>query len=455
MTAQDVDVDALIRGRGSRRRWLALAGAAGIVAAAVIALLAVQSRESDAVVEPQSAAATTGQLTTTVDLSGSAAAAQTSNLTFGLAGKVAAVQVETGDEVSAGQALARFDAAQLELAVREAELNLDLQLAELAELPSGGRSAVEAAADRAAARQTIANAETRAATAEASLGELLDGPTAGEVAAAARALAVQEIALIEAQQGLADLEAGPTAEQVAGAELAVARVAADLLQSAEALAEASGQLGLGVSLASLIAGDSSAPGEVVVALLLADPGDVLVLQGAETLTAAQFEVARNALEQAELALEELLAGPGAADLAIARREVELIEAAVAEAREADAEISAWWLAMQGFASFEDGDVGTDVELAVARAELALEQSRADLEGATLVAPFDGVIEAVDVAAGDVVGANTVAFVLTDRARIVVELTVTEGELLDLVPGRWGSPRSIRSTGSSTRCGSRP
>ena len=55
----------------------------------------------------------------------------------------------------------------------------------------------------------------------------------------------------------------------------------------------------------------------------------------------------------------------------------------------------------------------------------------------MIAPFDGVIESVEVAAGDVVGANTVAFVFTDRERIVVELTVTETDLLDLAPGQVG------------------
>ena len=450
-----------------------LAGALGIVAAAAIAFLAVQSGESDVVIAPQSADATTGQLTTTVDLFGSAAAEQTSNLMFGLAGEVIAVEVGAGDEVTAGRVLARLDSAQLELAVREAELNLELQQAELAELPSGGRTAAEAAADCAAARQTIANAETRVANSLNDLDVLLDGPTAGEVAAAGRDLGVGEIALIEAQEALADLEAGPTAEQIATAELAVSRAEPDLLQSAEVLAEASDQLSLGVSLASVIAGDSSAPGDVVVALLLADPGDVLVLEGAETAAAAQFEVARISLAQANAALEELLAGASSADLAIARGEVELAEADLSEARETDAAIGAWRLVSQGFASFEDGDLGTDLqlarlelaaeeaalvraeadlgellggasgsdvaaaELAIARAELVLEQARADLEAAALVAPFDGVIESVEVAAGDVVGANTVAFVLTDRERIVVELTVTETDLLDLAPGQVG------------------
>ena len=65
------------------------------------------------------------------------------------------------------------------------------------------------------------------------------------------------------------------------------------------------------------------------------------------------------------------------------------------------------------------------------------QARADLEAATLVAPFYGVIESVEVAVGDVIGANTATFVLTDRERILIELTVTETDLLDLEPGQVG------------------
>ena len=263
MRAQDIDVDALIGRQRSHKLWFILAGALGVVGVAVSAFMLVQSGETDIVVEPQPVEASTGQLTTTVDLSGSAAAAQTSSLTFGLAGEVGAIDVEAGAEVSAGQVLARFDTTQLELAVREAELNLELQLTELAELPSNGRTAAEAAADQAAARLTAANADIRIADAQARVDGLNAGPTEAEIAANARDLAAQKIALLEAQDALADLEAGPTAEQIATAELAIARAEVDLLQSAEALAEASGQLGLGVSLASILSGDSSAPAEVV------------------------------------------------------------------------------------------------------------------------------------------------------------------------------------------------
>ena len=254
MSAQDIDVDALIRGQRSFRRWFVLAGVIGIVAAAAVTFVLLRSGDTDVVVEPQNAAATTGQLTTTIDLSGSAAAAQTSDLSFGLTGEVVAVEVSAGDEVTAGQVLARFDTAQLELTLREAELNLALQVAELEELPSGGRSAAAVAADSAAARQTIANAQTRVAEAQADLDSLLAGPSEGDVAAVARDLAAREIALLEARETFAGLEAGPTDQQIATVELTVARTEADVLQSAEALADASGQLGLGVSLASLIRG---------------------------------------------------------------------------------------------------------------------------------------------------------------------------------------------------------
>ena len=138
--------------------------------------------------------------------------------------------------------------------------------------------------------------------------------------------------MIEAGDALALLEDGPTAEQLAASDVAIARAEADLLQSAESLAEATGQLGIATTLAGIVAGDVAAPGEVVLALLLEDPGDQLVAAAGETLAAAQFEVARQALEQAIIVREDLLAGATASGPALARQELALAEAQLPESR---------------------------------------------------------------------------------------------------------------------------
>ena len=78
MSTQDVDIDALLRGGRRPRRWIALLLIAAIAAIAVLAWYFTQSEEVVEVSEPETTRAFLGRLTSSVELSGSAAAAQTS-----------------------------------------------------------------------------------------------------------------------------------------------------------------------------------------------------------------------------------------------------------------------------------------------------------------------------------------------------------------------------------------
>ena len=71
------------------------------------------------------------------------------------------------------------------------------------------------------------------------------------------------------------------------------------------------------------------------------------------------------------------------------------------------------------------------------AEISLEEARAALANLTVVAPFDGVAEAVNVHPGDRVTPNAVAFSLSTPDRILIDLTVTEADLLALEVGQAG------------------
>ena len=89
--------------------------------------------------------------------------------------------------------------------------------------------------------------------------------------------------------------------------------------------------------------------------------------------------------------------------------------------------------------FAGADV-TQVELeqlGVRLAALTVAEATEQLDELVLRAPFEGVVEAINVEVGDLVSAGAVAFVVTDLDRIVVELTVTEGDLFDLEPGQVG------------------
>ena len=150
----DVDIDVLIRGRSSRRRWLLPGAAAVLVAAAAAGYVLLGSEESDVVVEPQRAEAVTGQLSSTVDLSGSAAAERSADLSFDSAGVVASVEVESGDAVQAGDALATLDDEDAQRRVETAEVQL-----RLAQLRLDALLADPEASEIASARQSIESAE--------------------------------------------------------------------------------------------------------------------------------------------------------------------------------------------------------------------------------------------------------------------------------------------------------
>jgi len=77
-------------------------------------------------IEQQLLEVTRGDLVLTVSADGNLSLPQHQKLTFGIAGTVAKVNVEEGDRVTEGQVLASLDTASLELALRTAEIDLEM-----------------------------------------------------------------------------------------------------------------------------------------------------------------------------------------------------------------------------------------------------------------------------------------------------------------------------------------
>ncbi|MCC6190275.1 MAG: efflux RND transporter periplasmic adaptor subunit [Anaerolineales bacterium] len=105
----------------------------------------------------------------------------------------------------------------------------------------------------------------------------------------------------------------------------------------------------------------------------------------------QSAAAQAAVEQAEAALERLRAGPGQEDLEIAR-------------------------------------------LQISQAEAGLEIARHDLERAAIVAPFDGVVAAVNLRLGEPATDALPAVVLSDVSRFYLEVLVDEVDVASVRPG---------------------
>lgn len=77
-------------------------------------------------IERQLVEVTRGDLVLTVSADGNLSLPRHQKLTFGIAGTVAKVNVEEGDRVTEGQVLASLDTTSLELAIRTAEIDLEV-----------------------------------------------------------------------------------------------------------------------------------------------------------------------------------------------------------------------------------------------------------------------------------------------------------------------------------------
>ncbi len=229
----------------------------------VLAWYFTRGEEEVAVFEPQRVTATTGQLTTTIELSGSAQAARTSQLSFAAGGEVGAIEVRVGDQVAAGELLARLDAsaARRQLESTQIQLRLaQLRLEDLLEKPAASsiaaseralataeasllsaRTALDEIGDPpdegavASAEQAVANAQTQVSNAAQALVELTDEASASVVARATQAVANAALQLSTAEQSLGDLTDEPSSSAIANAEQAVANARAGVSRAEDAL----------------------------------------------------------------------------------------------------------------------------------------------------------------------------------------------------------------------------
>ena len=139
------------------------------------------------------------------------------------------------------------------------------------------------------------------------------------------------------------------------------------------------------------------------------------------------EAAESSHAAAVARLDELRAEADEGDLEQARATLETAQASQATAQAQYDDLVA------GPSENEIEQQRQDVRLA----ELSLEEARAAVTVLTVVAPFDGVVGAVNVQRGDSIAPGVAAFVLSTSNRMLIELTVTEAELLDLEVGQTG------------------
>lgn len=339
-----------------------------------------QGSEATAEAEEQVVAVRRGDLTVDITAVGNLAFSHQEELTFGAEGTVGEVLVEVGDSVEEGQILANLDdtsVISLQEAVSRAEINLEQ------------------------ARINLRDAEENLEEAQNPYTEL-------DIAQAEAAVADAKVALETAEEALEDAEDPYTDSDIAQAELAVinAEIALDRAQDNFERAEEQYKRNWTV------------------------PEWILDYKQ----TKLELAIAEFNLADAEEALAEMQAGADPLEVEQKQKQLAVAQANLEEAEDDLAEIQAWI----------EGDVGSrevelkQLELATAQAALevdtaqaALDEAIDSLEGATMVAPFAGIVTSVNVEPGDAVNANQVVIELVDPDRFETEILVSETDIFNI------------------------
>jgi multidrug resistance efflux pump len=228
-------------------------------------------------------------------------------LSFQAAGRVQKVVVSEGQEVTAGQELAKLETRDLEQAVRQAEAGLKSMQAQLAKAKAGARPEEVALAEAAVAiaQGNLAAAQATLSSAQANLNKLLAGPTESDLQIAEKQVELAKNQLWGLQKQR-DVTWGVLDGQVAvaGSQVEIAQLQLEKLKAgarAEDIAIARAQV------AQAQAGVQTAEAQVRQAqaqLALVKAGsrteDIAVAEAAVAQAEAALVAAKNALEDAVL-----------------------------------------------------------------------------------------------------------------------------------------------------------
>jgi HlyD family secretion protein len=330
----------------------------------------------------------TGDLTITASGSGTLIPASEVAVGFENGGVLAEVLAQVGDQVEAGQLLARLDDADAQDQVAQAEISL-----RQAELDLAALSDEVDAADLAAAQASLSSAKANltALTSPASDQELL---------------AAQQ-SLKSAKEALADLLDGPDEDTVesAKADRTLAEMSLRIAQAA--YDQIAWEPNVGTTQEAMDLWEATTNYEKA----QADYDEAV--QGA---TADEISEARAEVAQAQAALDALLEEPDPDEVA----------AAEAQVTQAQAELDA----LLAGASTKDLEAA---QLNVEQAQLDLDSVQRTLAATQLTAPVAGTVVAVDAQVGESLGSETF-ITLADMQNPRIEFWVEEADLSSVSPG---------------------
>jgi HlyD family secretion protein len=310
-------------------------------------------------------------------------------------GVVAKVLVSEGDQVAAGQVLARLEAARPEAAVVQAEAQLQRAQTELDKLRAGPRP------------QEIGQAQAAVEAAQARLARLSETPVREEVAAAEAAVASAQVALQSVSAGPEEDAATIAAAEVRRAEIALKQAQWDY-----------DRVAYGDSV-----GASPEAARLEQATLDYKAAVAVYRQATHGPTQADVAEAESRLAQAKADLARVQQPASRADIAEAQAEVRRTQAQLEMLQ----------------AGVQPQDVAL-AEADVAAAQAALTQARATLAETELRAPFAGTVASINVKPGEYAAAGSPVAQLADLSAWQVETDdLTELRIADV---RAGAPVTV-------------
>ncbi|MGE0058661.1 MAG: HlyD family efflux transporter periplasmic adaptor subunit [Dehalococcoidia bacterium] len=395
-------------------------------------------------------------LSTTISASGTVQSTQSVALTFGSAGKIAGVNVKVGDKVVAGQELATLDSTQLQSALRSAQTSLASAQAKLSDVVN------PSAADRAAAEQTVLNAQNQINTAQKALHDLKLKPLASDIATAQQgvntatnSLQSAQDAITKAQKDLTDAQnAAATAQNdMSAAYSKLADAQRDVAKAEDACADAPNAPSLpGV-------GNRAADAPFVSSTIKCNGNaDALKAYNAaiatytssanaynSSITANQTKqdalvTARNAISNGNLSrsLDNATIGLQTATqkLADAQKPATALEISAAETTLKGAQSSLLTAQEKLKDTLTPGqDVILPLQSAVDQAAGSVATAQDNLKLATIVAPFDGTVSVVNGTVGGQATATGSVITLLNPNLIRIDANVDQTDVASLKVGQ--------------------
>ncbi|HEX9116552.1 MAG TPA: efflux RND transporter periplasmic adaptor subunit [Anaerolineae bacterium] len=364
-----------------------------VVAGALLAYFRLFRPASTKTTTQQGATATVqlGALAATVNAAGNINSHQVADLSFGTTGTVKKINVKVGDRVKAGAVLAELDSADLNLQLRNAQVNLKVSQDKLAQTKNPNTS------------QDIANARAQLDAAQANYDKVAAGPSQSDLASAQA-----QVTSAQASYDAAVKSAGTAGNSLvsAAAALEKARVALETAQASydkiswrgDAAASQQAQT---LQSATIDYQSAKSNYDTLAATNTTDTNSKVAqaqsgLQSAQAnlakvrsqVTAADLASAQSQLTQAKNNLDKLLAGADANTLDIAQNSVE-------------------------------------------QAQIALDQAKLKVQQAQLTAPFDSVVTQINIRLGQNGSTSAIQVADLDHLEIVVNMAEVDVNRLKL------------------------